>query len=257
MKRKIKDLNIHYEVQGQGKAILLLHGWGCNTTYYAHLMNILSQKHKVIALDFPGFGQSEEPTTPWDVSEYTDFVLTFLQELEIKEISLIGHSFGGRVIIKLATLEQKMIKINRIVLIDPAGVKPKKTCKQKMKIYLYKAGKNFLMLPGIKQLYPDTLENLQQKNGSPDYRQASPMMRQILVKTVNEDLTPLLPFIKQSTLLVWGELDTATPLADGQLMEKLIVDSGLVVLKNGSHFAYLEQKEYVGAVLDEYFKTYI
>lgn len=88
---------------------------------------------------------------------------------------------------------------------------------------------------------PNALDNLRKKNGSADYNAASPIMRQCLVKVVNEDLTPLISNIKASTLLIWGEKDDATPLSDGQLMEKLIPDAGLVVLENSGHYAFLEQ----------------
>ncbi|MFI3200755.1 MAG: alpha/beta hydrolase [Eubacteriales bacterium] len=252
----IGNVKIHYIKEGEGKAILFLHGWGCNVTYYQYMMHQLKGQFQVIALDFPGFGNSEEPPIPWGVSEYTELVLELIKALQLQEVSLIGHSFGGRVIIKLATMEQSIVTIRRIVLIDAAGIKSTKTWSQKWKIATYKVGKRILLLPIIKQLYPKALENMQNRSGSEDYRLASPLMKQVLVKTVNEDLSHLLEEIRQSTLLIWGELDTATPLRDGKLMETLIPDSGLVVLKNGSHFAYLEQKEYVSVILAEFFKTY-
>ena len=80
------------------------------------------------------------------------------------------------------------------------------------------------------------------------------MMRQTLVKVVNEDLTPLLSEIKQNTLLIWGENDTATPLSDGQLMEKLIKNSGLVTLKNAGHYSFLEQQFIFNKVISSFMK---
>jgi pimeloyl-ACP methyl ester carboxylesterase len=91
-------------------------------------------------------------------------------------------------------------------------------------------------------MFPNVLEKWRKKNGSDDYNNATPVMRQTLVKTVNEDLTPLLPGINAPTLLIWGENDTATPLRDGRLMEKLIKGSGLVTLKNAGHYSFLEQE---------------
>jgi len=69
------------------------------------------------------------------------------------------------------------------------------------------------------------------------------MMRRCLVKIVNEDLTPLLPKVSQSVLLIWGENDGSTPLSDGHLMEKLMPDAGLAVIKNAGHYAFLDQPE--------------
>ena len=68
------------------------------------------------------------------------------------------------------------------------------------------------------------------------------MMRQVLVKVVNEDLAPLLPLVKQETLLIWGENDDATPLSDGKQMEREMPDAALVTLQNAGHFAFLEQQ---------------
>ena len=78
------------------------------------------------------------------------------------------------------------------------------------------------------------------KAGSSDYNQASPMMRRVLSKVVNEDLCHLMPKITAPTLLFWGENDTATPLADAKKMEKLIPDAGLVTVAGAGHFSFLE-----------------
>ena len=93
----------------------------------------------------------------------------------------------------------------------------------------------------MRTLFPDALENLRSKHGSADYNAASPMMRQCMVRVVNEDLTELLPQIKAPVLLIWGSNDTATPLADGRLMEEKIAGSGLVTLEGAGHFSFLDQ----------------
>jgi len=66
-------------------------------------------------------------------------------------------------------------------------------------------------------------------------------MKKTFVKVINQDLTPLLPDIQASTLLIWGEKDTETPLWMGQKMEQDIPDAGLVIFENDDHFAYLHQ----------------
>ena len=90
------------------------------------------------------------------------------------------------------------------------------------------------------------------KVGSADYKNASPVMRQTMVRALNEDLTPLLSGIRVPTLLIWGENDTATPLSDGQRMEKSIPDAGLVVLKGAGHFAFAERWGQCRRVLDAF-----
>ena len=98
----IDGLKINYINKGTGKNILLLHGWGVCMDLYKNLINQLAKSNNVYALDLPGFGKSDEPNEIWNVDKYVDFVQKFIKKLNLKEINLIGHSFGGRIIIKLA-----------------------------------------------------------------------------------------------------------------------------------------------------------
>lgn len=251
---EINGLKINYEMKGEGETVVLLHGWGANITLFADLISLVSQKYRVIAVDMPGFGKSEEPDDSWQVSDYSQFVIDFLSSLDVKKATFLGHSFGGRVIIKLATCFSLPFEIDRIILVDSAGILPKKTPKQIRKQKRYKFMKKVLLSPPIKTLFPNALKKLQDKSGSADYKAASPVMRKILVSVVNEDLEPLLPEIKQSTLLIWGENDTATPLSDGKRMEELIKDSGLVTIKGAGHYSFLEGKFIFNRVICSFLK---
>jgi len=244
----IDGLNINYICEGEGETVLLLHGWGSNITLFQSMIGLLSQKYKVLAMDMPGFGESDEPAEPWDVDRYVDFVLEFLKDYDFDSITLLGHSFGGRVIIKLCSRELDF-KVKKVILVDSAGVKPEKTTAQKIKGNAYKMGKKLLSTSAAQKLFPDALENLRNKSGSADYRAASPIMRQTLVKVVNEDLCELMPAVTCPTLLVWGKNDDATPLSDGQLMEKLMPEAALVTLDNAGHYSFLDSQLLFNCVL--------
>ncbi len=86
-----------------------------------------------------------------------------------------------------------------------------------------------------------TLKRLVNNSGSSDYKQASDIMKRVLVNVVNYDQKHKLSQIYVPTLLVWGSDDNATPISDAHQMEKLIADSGLVVFESCGHFSYLEQ----------------
>lgn len=234
-------LNINYIDKGEGELVVLLHGWGSNISLFTSMIELLSKKYRVVAMDLPGFGSSDEPKTPWAVSDYTDFVIEFLKDYDASEVTFLGHSFGGRVIIKMFEKQNLPFKIKKLVLTGSAGVKPKKSTKQKIKQRIYKITKGVYQSKLVTKLFPDALENLRKRNGSADYNAASPTMRQILVKVVNEDLTHLFEKVTPPTLLVWGKNDTATPLGDGQLMEKLMPEAALVVLENSGHYAFLDE----------------
>lgn len=125
MTENIDGLNINYVLKGEGELVVLLHGWGSNITLFNAAIDLLSTKYKVLAFDMPGFGESDEPKEPWCVDDYVDFVLRFLSKYELQKATFLGHSFGGRVIIKLCA-RTLPFEIEKVILVDSAGVKPEK-----------------------------------------------------------------------------------------------------------------------------------
>lgn len=247
-------LEINYIDEGSGKTVLILHGWGTSVEVYRSIINVLSPHMRIIALDMPGFGKSDEPECAFDVCDYAAVVKLFLEKLKVDTLSVIGHSHGGRVSIFLAAEENSKIKYEKIILLDSAGIIAKKNFKTKMKIKTYKIGKAFLSISFIKKLFPDALESFKKKKGSADYSAASDIMRKSLVKCINRDMTPFMPKIKAPTLLIWGENDTATPVSDGEAMEKLIPNAGLVRIKNAGHYCFLDNPVLFRRVLYSFFK---
>lgn len=236
---KIDNIKINYIEQGKDSntTILLLHGWGANIEAFRPVIDNLANNFKVYAIDFPGFGLSEEPPKDYAVEDYSKLVLEFINQLKLENVVLVGHSFGGRVIIKL--VGKLGYKPKKIILVDSAGIKPKRTLKYYLKVYSFKAAKNLSKLLLGKKKSEEVINRYKNKMGSTDYNNANDTMREVFKNVVNEDLTQYLSNIKASTLLIWGENDLDTPLKDGQKMEKLIEDSGLVVLKGAGHFSYL------------------
>ncbi|RCW71957.1 alpha/beta fold hydrolase [Saliterribacillus persicus] len=245
----IKQLSIHYQVYGEGNPIILLHGWGTSLDLFDDLQQSLAANFKVYAIDFPGFGKSEEPKESWDVAEYTEVLTDFIKKLDIQKPTLIGHSFGGRVSIKYA---DNNTNVNKIVLIGSAGVKPKRKADYYVKVYSYKTMKKVLSLPILNRYKDDIIQKYRKKVGSADYQSASQVMQQTLVKVVNEDLTHHMPNIKVPTLLLWGKNDTATPIEDAKVMESLIPNAGLAVIENAGHYVFLEQKKRVAVIIDKF-----
>ena len=247
---RYKNLNINIEVAGEGEPVFLLHGWGCSSAIFAHLQQVLSQAYKVYNFDFPGFGASDEPATVWGTEEYTRMVEDFAKEQGIEAPSLVGHSFGGRISIIFASRN----KATRVVLVDAAGIKPKRPFKYYYKVYTFKFLKWLCNTFLPKNKAAAIIEKRRRGAGSADYNNASPKMRAILSKVVNEDLTPLLCKIKAPTLLFWGNLDTATPLDDAKKMERLIPDAGLVIAHGTGHFSFLENQGLFTQVMKIFFK---
>lgn len=246
----INGLNFHYTVQGNGSPIVLMHGWGCNSTTLASIEKVAVENHTVYNVDFPGFGESQEPNDVWGVEKYTQLIEEFIKLENIENPILLGHSFGGRVGILYSSRNQ----VKKLILVDAAGVKPRRSLKYYFKVYTYKMGKRLMPLIYGKDGAQKRIEEMRAKRGSSDYNNASPMMRAILSKVVNEDLKHCMPKIKAPTLLIWGENDTATPLRDAQIMEKLIPDAGLVSFPGCGHYSFLDNPFQFAAVLRSFLK---
>ena len=251
----IDGLNICYKITGDGPdTIVMLQGWGTDLGIYDSVANAVNSKYRFVQFDLPGFGSSDEPKEPWNVDAFADFFCRFMQALDIKKATLIGHSYGGRVIIKLATRDSLPFEIDRIVLIDSAGIMPKRTFSQKFRIKKYKILKKVLDTRLVYALFPELIDDWRSRQGSADYRNASPIMRACLVMAVNEDLTELLPKIRQDTLLIWGSLDLDTPLSDAKIMEEKIPSSGLAVIEGAGHFSFLEKPLVFRSIMQSYFQ---
>jgi pimeloyl-ACP methyl ester carboxylesterase len=232
----VEGLRTRYVHRGAGPPVFILHGWGASLETVASIVAGLEQSTSVYALDLPGFGQTEQPPVPWGVEDYQRFVERFMDALGIGQASLVGHSNGGRIAIRMAATEPE--RVSRLVLVDSAGIRPRRGPRYYSKVGMAKVGKyaaRFLGAPGER-----LRARLVGRAASSDYASAGPL-RPTFVKLVNEDLRDFLPRIQAATLLIWGAQDTATPLADARLMERLIPDAGLVVLEDAGHYSYLDQ----------------
>lgn len=251
MEINISGIKLNYIVEGQGSPMVVLHGWGANIDTVIPIVNILKENYRVYALDLPGFGKSEEPKEVFDSFKYVEIVKKFLEKMEISKASFLGHSFGGKLSIILSVKHPEMV--DKLVLIDSAGLIPKRGLDYYIKVYSFKSLRWI-----YKNLFfwiadEDRVKKFYEKFGSDDYRDSQGMMRKIFVKVVNENFKPLLKDVKAPTLLIWGDKDDATPLYMGQIMEKEISDSGLVVIEDGGHYSYLDDYNKFSAVIRSFF----
>ena len=253
MQVKINNWNINYEVLGEGNPVILLHGWLATLETMRPIANNLCKNFKVYLVDVIGFGKSDLPEHPLKSDDFGNFLKDFMEVLKIENPILIGHSNGGRMIIN--AVGRGIVSPKKVVLIDSAGIKPKRSMTYYLKVGFYKTGKFILnLLPntsGVKEFK----EKLRNKVGSSDYKASANVLKETLKIIVNEDLSYLLPKITVPTLLFWGSLDTATPISDGRKMEKLIPDCGLIEYAGGTHFSYLENINNCNTVLNEFLKN--
>lgn len=245
MQLVVDGLLTSYQIVGKDeKTILILHGWQRSLSEWMPVAKKLAQDYTVILLDLPGFGLTPRPKESYSIYDYAKFVEHFLNKLEIKKVMLIGHSFGGRIGIILGS---KSRLLDKLILVDAAAVE-KKSLLVQAKITF-----NKLAILPVKLFFPHQVEEIKNKFGSDDYQTAG-NMRDIFIKTVNEDLTPLLSKIEVPTLVIWGEKDSTRPLSEGKLIKDTIHDAKLRVVWGAGHSPYLEKPRKFVEILEENLK---
>ena len=248
MKTDVNGMSVYYEEYGSADdpTVLVLPGWMARASLYRIIADTLSGNYHVILLDMPGFGgDTPEPSQSWDLTGFVEFVVSFISDMGFRSLTLMGHSFGGRIIIKMMSQSGLPFVTERIVLIDPAGIKHELSGKAKRKQSFYKFVRRFMTKSQI--------ERYKETHGSADYRAASPVMRDCMVKAINEDLTSLLPNVNCEVLLIWGTADTATPIEDGELMERMMPNAGLARIEGAGHFSFADAPMIFANILRSYF----
>ncbi len=236
----VEGILVNYQAIGEKNkpVFLILHGWKRSIREWLPVAKQISQKYCVVLLDLPGFGDTHTPQGTFSIYDYSKFVEHFLEKLEIKKVTLLGHSFGGRIGIILGA---KTKRLEKLILVDAAGVEKRSTA-AKVKIFFFKSIKHFLP----KQI----TERLRQLLGSPDYK-TSGALRQTFIKVINEDLTYLLPEITIPTVLIWGSRDREVPLWKIKRMKKMIPNSNLRVVWEAGHSPYMEKPKEFMEILQE------
>ena len=228
VEKLIKNVNVNYELYGEGNdTVVLLHGWGQNIQMMKPIGDKLCFNHQILIVDLPGHGDSDEPDYPWTLYDYVEMLKELIDELKLKKIILMGHSFGG----KISLLYASMHEVEKIVVFGSPYKKRIKKDSLKLKTMRF-----LKKIPGINKL-----EGFAKKHvGSTDYKNASKIMREVMVNHVNLDITEDIKKIKAPLLIIWGTNDQAVPIADAYELEKLVPGAGLVVYQGCTHYAYLE-----------------
>ncbi len=228
---------IHAKVlQGPDRAIVLLHGWGQTHASFVPMAELLGAVGTRYVLDLPGFGASDAPPIEWDTLDYAKRVVAWMDERGIEKADLVGHSFGGRLSVRIGAHFPE--RVRSIVLIGAAGLRPKRSWKARLRVGFSRwLGKLARMLPGF--LRGPLLKWREGKFGSADFRAAKEPLRTILSRVVAEDLAPEAQRVRAPTLLLWGRNDDQTPVEMGERYKALIAGSEMLVLEDQGHFPFL------------------
>ncbi|MBR3524064.1 MAG: alpha/beta hydrolase [Bacilli bacterium] len=229
MTEKINDIELNYYEYGEGKKTLIfLHGWGQNIEMMKPLADYFYKEYKIYIIDLPGHGKSSEPTFAYHVDDFVDVIRKFIEKKKIKNFTLIGHSFGGKVSL---LYQSKYHDADKLIML--ACSFKKEIEKLSFKTKMLKFAKK---IPGLNKL-----EGFAKKHiGSADYKNASGIMREVLVNAVNQDIREDIKKIETDTLLIWGDQDEAVSIESAHELDSILPSSGLVVFPGCTHYAYLE-----------------
>src|SRR3954449_6680995 len=181
------------------------HGWGQSSAAFLPIAETLKPFAPSYLIDFPGFGQSPIPPQNWGTAEYADAVATWIASLPPERRVWIGHSFGGRIGLQLASRHPELLK--GMILIASAGLPRTRTPIERARINLRR-----MFFKTAKRILKEgpQLERLRSRMGSADYRAAGPL-RPVLSRVVSEDLSQVASAVRCPTLLIYGSEDTETP----------------------------------------------
>lgn len=237
-------------------ALVCLHGWGGSKESFTELRAALQGKDmEIFTPDLPGFGDEPEPSRPWTTDDYANWVLEYLRKNNLldRDLILLGHSHGGRILIKLLSRktsneQRSTIRATRLILCAAAGIRHPRHLKRILGLTLAKTGAFFLAIPGMRQLRPLGKKFLYRLVRVHDYERASPIMRETLILVSREDVRPLLSNIHIPTDIFWGTDDRMTPVADAHVMHRAISGSRLHLFP-GRHAVHRERAREIAAML--------
>lgn len=254
---QLGEIPVRVIKKGEGKPLFFLHGWGCSAETMISLASAAEQTHSCYFIDFPGFGKTPAPPVGWDVGDYANFTIELKKIISPGQpVSVVAHSFGGRVMLKLLSEPATASSFSKVVITGGAGMKPKRPLKYYYRVSLAKILKApFMLLPA--SMRERGLARLRKTSvwkslGSSDYAQLEGVMREVFVKTVREYLDHTLPEINHEVLLLWGEKDDAAPLYQAQRMEKGMKNAALVTIPNAGHYAFLDQPARFKTIMKAY-----
>lgn len=243
--------NIKYLFYDESKKIntILLPGFLQTNKSYQSMFDVIRKYSNLYVIEFPGFGITKILEEVVTLDYFVIYLNEFIKKLNLKNVILFGHSFGGRVIIKYEALYNNSISI---ILMDAAGIKDRSFL-VKFKIFKYKLLKKIYKIFRLKKHYQKLIKN----SGSSDYQKLTNIEKQTFNNIIKEDLSKMLKKIATTTLIIWGEQDTTTPICMGLKMNKQIMNSHLIIVENAHHFPHIERPIFVNNVLDNFYQGVI
>lgn len=223
MRVKISDLS--FLQKGTGQDLLFLHGYLSSKEAFSRQIEYFSRFYRVTALDFVGFGKSAALQEAYSVGDYAEWLYSAMSLLHIQKPSVVAHSFGCRVAVKLAS--ERGSVFDKMVLTGPAGIVLKRGFSYRVKVKTYRF---------VKKFAPTFAER---RFGSAEYKRLSPIMKESYKKIVNEDLRECARKVRNPVLILEGEKDGVTTRREAEIYAAAFPNAKLRFVPGG-HFAFVD-----------------
>lgn len=220
--------------------IIFLHGWGGQASdWNEHSKRLERSFRQCQALKLPAF-DLPPPSAPWGVEDFGEFVIQAIKSQGLGKVTLVGHSFGGRIAIYLASRHPDLIQ--SIILSDSAGIE-RVTIKKLLVRFISVAAQSAETLPLVRQALRPLREKWRNLFGSKNFNESQGVKREILKRVTSLNLEPELSKISCPCLIIWGERDSVTPLWMARTLERKINKSQFVKISGAGHKAFLTHSQ--------------
>lgn len=235
---------VTYFEKGSGEPLLCIHGWLSSASTFDALANELSG-FKIIAVDLPNFGSSDDNPTITSLDDYAAFIADFARKLNLKEYWALGHSMGGQIAIRACA--QEKIHPEKLIIIAASGVRSNQKFQKTILKYIAKVLRPITPASIKKQLYRFI--------GSDYGDHLSKTQKQIIKDMLSKDIQQDAKKITCPTLLIYGSADTSTPPSIGEALHRAIPSSEFLIIENESHWLHETSAEQIVAFMKQFKKN--
>jgi len=254
----LNGLKIRYleSGKGNGRHILFIHGLGSSADRWLGIPSALSANFHTVALDLPGFGESDKPATlDYTIENFRETIVEFINKVVINDgkTSIVGHSLGGYIAAEVAIENKNMVE--RLVLIDSSGMlkKPTPLLEEYLKVAINptkdKVRKVFEQMVADPTRIPSKLvEGFISRINLPNAKYA---FKSTLANSANKQIgLGRLKLIEDiPTLIIWGSEDKVIPPEHSRLFKEGIANSHIEIIPDAGHAPFAEKPDQVCEIL--------